>query len=52
MCNFLTSESVQGAALPLKSIDNIHGGDGLPLGVFSVGDGIPDDVIKESNFNN
>ena len=43
----LTSESVQGASLPLESIDNIHGGDGLPLGVFGVGDGIPDDVLKE-----
>ena len=44
----LTSESVQGASLPLESIDDIHGGDGLPLGVFGVGDGIPDDVLKEN----
>ena len=44
----LTSESVQGASLPLEGIDNIHGGDGLPLGVFGVGDGIPDDVLKEN----
>ena len=43
----LTSESVQGASLPLEGIDNIHGSDGLPLGVFGVGDGIPDDVLKE-----
>ena len=43
----LTSESVQGASLPLESIDDIHGGDGLPLGVFGVGDGIPDDILKE-----
>eukprot|EP00095_Tigriopus_kingsejongensis_P009616 maker-scaffold328_size205007-snap-gene-0.13 protein:Tk09616 transcript:maker-scaffold328_size205007-snap-gene-0.13-mRNA-1 annotation:"histone -like" len=28
-------------------IDHIHGGDGLPLGVFGVGDGIADDVLKE-----
>jgi hypothetical protein len=33
--------------LPLEGIDNIHGGDSLPLGVFGVGDGIPDDVLKE-----
>jgi hypothetical protein len=33
--------------LPLEGIDDIHGGDGLPLGVFGVGDGIPDDVLKE-----
>ena len=43
----LTSESVEGAALPLEGVDDVHGGDGLPLGVLSVGDGIPDDVLKE-----
>jgi hypothetical protein len=43
----LASESVQGAALPLESIDNIHGSDGLPLGVLGVGDGIPDDILQE-----
>jgi len=43
----LTAESVQGAALPLEGIDHIHGSDGLPLGMLSVGDGIPDDVLKE-----
>ena len=47
-CECLTSESVQGASLPLESIDNIHGSDGLPLGVFSVGDSVPDDVLKEN----
>ena len=45
--NCLTSESVQGASLPLEGIDHIHGGDCLPLGVFGVGDGVPDDVLKE-----
>ena len=45
--NCLTSESVQGASLPLEGIDDVHGGDGLPLGVFGVGDGVPDDVLKE-----
>ena len=43
----LTSESVEGTSLPLKGIDHIHGGDGLPLSVLGVGDGIPDDVLKE-----
>jgi hypothetical protein len=33
--------------LPLEGIDDIHSGDSLPLGVFSVGDGITDDVLKE-----
>ena len=49
--NCLTSESVQGASLPLEGIDDIHGGDGLPLGVFGVGDGIPDDVLEEDLEN-
>ena len=44
----LTSESVQGASLPLEGIDNIHGGDGLPLGMFSVGDSITDDIFQEN----
>jgi hypothetical protein len=44
---YLTSESVQSAALTLEGIDNIHGSDSLPLGVFGVGDGITDDVLKE-----
>ena len=43
----LTSESVQGASLPLEGIDNIHSGDGLPLGVFGVGDRIPDYILEE-----
>ena len=46
-CNFLTSEAVEGAALSLESVDDVHGSDGLPFGVFGVGDGIPDDVLKE-----
>jgi hypothetical protein len=44
----LTTESVEGSALPLQSIDDIHGGDSLPLGVLSVGDSITDDVLKEN----
>ena len=43
----LTAESVEGSSLPLQGIDDIHGGDGLPLGVLGVGDGIPDHVLKE-----
>ena len=34
--------------MPLEGIDHIHGGDSLPLGMFGVGDGIPDDVLKEN----
>ena len=46
-CKCLTAESVEGAALTFQSVDDVHGSDGLPLGVFGVGDGIPDDVLKE-----
>jgi hypothetical protein len=43
----LTSESVQGTSLTLQGVDDVHGCDGLTLGVFRVGDGIADDVLKE-----
>ena len=43
----LTAKSVQGTSLALQSVDNIHSGDSLPLGVFGVGDGVTDDVLKE-----
>ena len=43
----LTSESVQGSSLSLESIDDIHGSHGLPLGMFSVGDSISDDILQE-----
>ena len=47
----LTSESVEGASLSLESIDNIHSGDSLPLGVFGVGDGVSDNVLQENLQN-
>ena len=47
----LTSESVEGTSLSLESIDNIHGGNGLPLGVFGVGDGVSDNILEE-HFQN
>ena len=47
----LTSESVQGMSLPLEGIDIVHGGDSLPLGVFGVGDDVPDDILKEDLEN-
>ena len=43
----LTSESVEGASLSLEGIDDVHGGDGLSLGVLGVGDGVADDVLQE-----
>ncbi|GMS94099.1 hypothetical protein PENTCL1PPCAC_16276, partial [Pristionchus entomophagus] len=43
----LSTESVEGAALTLKSVDDVHGGDSLSLGVLAVGDGVTDHVLKE-----
>ena len=37
--------------MSLESIDHIHGSDGLPLGVLSVGDSISDDVLQENLQN-
>ena len=33
--------------MSLESIDHIHRGDGLPLGVLSVGDSIANDIFQE-----
>ncbi len=44
----LAAEAVQCTSLSLQGIHHIHGGDGLPLGVFRVGDRIPDDVLQEN----
>ena len=44
----LAAETVKGAALPLESVDNVEGGDGLALGVLGVGDGVADDTLEES----
>ena len=33
--------------MTLQSVDDVHGGDGLSLGVLGIGDGISDDVLKE-----
>jgi hypothetical protein len=44
---YLTTETVKGASLALESVDDVEGGDGLALGVLSVGDGITDDTLEE-----
>ena len=43
----LTAEAVEGAALALKSIDNVHRGDGLAARVLGVRDRVADHVLKE-----
>jgi len=45
--NCLTSESVQGSALSLQGVDDVHGCDGLPLGVLCVCNGITDYIFQE-----
>ena len=43
----LAAESVESAALPLEGVDDVHGGDGLSLGVLGVRDGVTDHVLQE-----
>lgn len=43
----LGTETVEGAALALESVDNVERGDGLALGVLSVGDRVADDRLQE-----
>ena len=43
----LASKTVQGAPLSLQGVHHVHGGDGFPLGVFTVCDCIADDVLQE-----
>jgi hypothetical protein len=47
----LTTETVEGTALTLESVDNVEGSDGLALGVLSVCDGVTDDTLKEGLQN-
>merc|ERR1719398_665984 len=47
----LSSEAVEGPSLPLQGIHHIHGSHSLPFGVFSVGDGVTDDVLQEDLEN-
>ena len=43
----LSAESVEGLALALEGIDDVHGRDGLAASVLSVRDRVADDVLKE-----
>ena len=42
-----TFEAIESTSLPLESINHIHGGNGLPLGVLSVGDRVSDHILQE-----
>ena len=41
----LSAKAVQGPALPLQSIDHIHSGHSLPLGMLGVGDSVSDHIL-------
>ncbi len=47
----LAAEAVQGAALTLESVDNVHGRHGLAAGMLGVGHRITDDVLEEDLEN-
>jgi hypothetical protein len=40
----LDTETVEGSALSLESVNYVEGGDGLALGMLGVGDGVSNDV--------
>ena len=43
----LKTETVKRSPLALESVDDVHGSDSLPLGVFGVSDGITDNILQE-----
>ena len=43
----LGTETVEGAALALEGVDDVHGSDGLAASVLGVGHGIAHDALKE-----
>lgn len=43
----LTTETVEGTALSLQSVDNVERRDRLALGVLGVCDGVADDTLEE-----
>jgi hypothetical protein len=47
----LGTETVEGSALSLESIDNIERSDSLALGVLSIGDRVTNDRLKEKLEN-
>ena len=46
------TETIEGSALSLESIDDIESSDGLSLGVFSVSNWVTDDVFEEWSEDN
>ena len=48
-CLCSSTEAVQGSALSLESVDDVESGDGLSLGVLSVGNRVADNVLEEAS---
>ena len=48
---YLSAESVEGSSLSFECVDDVEGGDRLSLGVFGVGDGVPDHVFQKDLEN-
>ena len=44
----LAAETVQSTALAFQCVDDVHSGHCLSLGVFSVCDGVADDILQEN----
>ena len=44
----LCTETVEGSSLSLEGIDDVHGSDGLSLGVFSVCGGVSDNSFQKA----
>merc|ERR1712198_290177 len=47
----LSSEAIEGPALPLQGIHHVHGGHSLPLGMLGVGHSVTDDILQENLEN-
>jgi hypothetical protein len=45
--NYLTSETVEGLALTLEGVHDVHGRDSLATGMLGVGDRVTDDILEE-----
>ena len=47
----LSTETIQGSALSLQSVDNVERSDRLTLSMLSIGDGITNDTLEEGLEN-
>jgi hypothetical protein len=47
VADHLSAEAIEGLALPLESVDHVHGGDGLAASVLGVGNRVADHVLEE-----